>query len=65
MSATSARFDTESMTSVLQGWVARESPTHDAAAVNKMQDLVQAFFSVGSCSVERIPAATGSATRSR
>jgi glutamate carboxypeptidase len=53
------RFDTEAMTSVLQGWVARESPTLDAAAVNKMQDLVQAFFSVESCRVERIPGRDG------
>jgi glutamate carboxypeptidase len=56
---TDARFDTEAMTSVLQGWVARESPTMDAAAVNKMQDLVQAFFSVDSCQVERIPGRNG------
>jgi glutamate carboxypeptidase len=54
-----SRFDTEAMTSVLQGWVARESPTLDAAAVNKMQDLVQAFFSVGSCHVERIAGRDG------
>ena len=53
------RFDTEAMTSVLQGWVARESPTLDAAAVNKMQDLVQAFFSVDSCHVERIAGQNG------
>ena len=53
------RFDTEAMTSVLQGWVARESPTLDAAAVNKMQDLVQAFFSVESCGVERIAGRDG------
>jgi glutamate carboxypeptidase len=52
-------FDTESMTSVLQGWVARESPTHDCAAVNKMQDLVQAFFSVDCCHVERLPGKDG------
>ncbi len=52
-------FDTESMTSVLQGWVARESPTLDAAAVNKMQDLVQAFFSVDHCKVERIAGRDG------
>jgi glutamate carboxypeptidase len=54
-----SQFDTESMTSVLQGWVARESPTHDAAAVNKMQDLVQAFFSVDHCHVERIAGRDG------
>ncbi len=54
-----SRFDAEAMTSVLQGWVARESPTLDAAAVNKMQDLVQAFFSVGSCHVERLPGRDG------
>ncbi len=53
------RFDAEAMTSVLQGWVARESPTLDAAAVNKMQDLVQAFFSVASCHVERIAGRNG------
>jgi glutamate carboxypeptidase len=54
-----SRFDPEAMTSVLQGWVARESPTLDAAAVNKMQDLVQAFFSVDSCHVERFPGQNG------
>ncbi len=54
-----SRFDTEAMASVLQGWVARESPTLDAAAVNKMQDLVQAFFSVESCRVDRIPGRDG------
>jgi glutamate carboxypeptidase len=54
-----SRFDTEAMTSVLQGWVARESPTLDPAAVNKMQDLVQAFFSVASCHVERIAGRDG------
>jgi glutamate carboxypeptidase len=53
------QFDTESMASVLQGWVARESPTLDAAAVNKMQDLVQAFFSVDHCKVERMPGRDG------
>jgi glutamate carboxypeptidase len=53
------RFDTEAMTAVLQGWVARESPTLDSAAVNKMQDLVQAFFSVDSCHVERIEGSNG------
>jgi glutamate carboxypeptidase len=53
------RFDSEAMASVLQGWVARESPTRDAAAVNKMQDLVQAFFSVEHCKVERIPGRDG------
>ena len=53
------RFDTEAMTSVLQGWVARESPTLDAAAVNKMQDLVAAFFSVDCCRVERLPGRDG------
>jgi glutamate carboxypeptidase len=53
------RFDTEAMTAVLQGWVARESPTLDPAAVNKMQDLVQAFFSVEACHVERIPGRDG------
>jgi glutamate carboxypeptidase len=54
-----SRFDTEAMAAILQGWVARESPTLDAAAVNKMQDLVQAFFSVGSCAVERIEGRDG------
>jgi glutamate carboxypeptidase len=56
---TQTRFDTEAMTAVLQGWVARESPTLDPAAVNKMQDLVQAFFSVEACHVERIPGRDG------
>jgi glutamate carboxypeptidase len=53
------RFDGEAMASVLQGWVARESPTLDAAAVNKMQDLVAAFFSVDACKVERIAGRDG------
>jgi glutamate carboxypeptidase len=54
-----SRFDSEAMASVLQGWVARESPSLDPAAVNKMQDLVQAFFSVGSCHVERLAGRDG------
>jgi glutamate carboxypeptidase len=56
---TDARFDTEAMASVLEGWVARESPTSDAASVNRMQDLVQAYFSVASCRVERIAGRNG------
>jgi glutamate carboxypeptidase len=56
---TDARFDTEAMASVLEGWVARESPTSDAASVNRMQDLVQAFFAAGNCHVERLAGRDG------
>jgi glutamate carboxypeptidase len=54
MSTSVAGFDSGAMASVLEGWVARESPTRDPAAVNKMQDLVAAFFGGGACAVERI-----------
>ncbi|MCA3562750.1 MAG: M20 family metallopeptidase [Methylocystis sp.] len=56
---TNARFDSETIASVLEGWVARESPTMEAAAVNRMQDLVQAFFAAGNCHVERFAGRNG------
>ncbi len=36
------RFDTSAMVAGVSRWAACESPTHDAAAVNRMQDLVSA-----------------------
>lgn len=53
------RFDSEALASSLEGWVACESPTHDAAAVNRMQDLVQAFFAGSASHIERIPGRDG------
>lgn len=38
------RFDTAKMVEGVSRWAACESPTHDAAAVNRMQDLVSAEF---------------------
>jgi glutamate carboxypeptidase len=53
------RFDSDALAASLAGWVTCESPTHDAAAVNRMQDLAEAFFAGSDCLVERIPGRDG------
>jgi glutamate carboxypeptidase len=53
------RFDSEVLASELERWVACESPTHDAAAVNRMQDIAEAFFVGSNCQVERLPGRDG------
>ena len=39
MDVTKLPFDTDKMLNGLKRWIECESPTHDAAAVNRMMDL--------------------------
>ncbi|WP_333829121.1 M20/M25/M40 family metallo-hydrolase [Pararhodobacter sp.] len=50
-------FDTDAMLAGLRGWVECESPTWDAAAVNRMLDLATRDLSELGARVERIPGA--------
>jgi glutamate carboxypeptidase len=59
MTHASMRFDGEDMARHLVGWVREESPTRDAAAVNRMLRAVERFFADASCSVTRIPGRDG------
>jgi len=52
-------FDTEEMLDGLRPWIERESPTFDAAAVNRMMDLVQHEMAALGARVERIPGRMG------
>ncbi len=56
---TTLRFDTEEMLSGLRRWVETESPTHDAAAVNRMMDLAAHDLAVLGARIERIPGRLG------
>ena len=52
-------FDTEEMIAGLRPWIETESPTFDAAAVNRMMDLVQHELAALGGRVERIPGRMG------
>ncbi|WP_349359275.1 M20/M25/M40 family metallo-hydrolase [Stappia sp.] len=52
-------FDTEEMIAGLKPWIETESPTFDAAAVNRMMDLVQYEMAAMGARVERIPGRLG------
>jgi len=52
-------FDTEEMIAGLRPWIETESPTFDAAAVNRMMDLVQYEMAAMGARVERIPGRLG------
>ncbi len=52
-------FDSETMLAGLRAWVERESPTWDAAAVNRMLDLAAADMAIMGASVERIAGRNG------
>ncbi|WP_372837284.1 M20/M25/M40 family metallo-hydrolase [Puniceibacterium confluentis] len=52
-------FDTEEMLAGLKPWIETESPTFDAAAVNRMMDLVQHEMAALGARVERIPGRMG------
>jgi len=52
-------FDTEEMLDGLRPWIETESPTFDAAAVNRMMDLVQHEMAALGARVERIPGRMG------
>jgi len=52
-------FDTEEMLDGLRPWIETESPTFEAAAVNRMMDLVQHEMAALGARVERIPGRMG------
>ncbi|NKC30693.1 M20/M25/M40 family metallo-hydrolase [Falsiroseomonas selenitidurans] len=52
-------FDVESMLAGLRGWVECESPTFDAAAVNRMMDLAGRDLALLGARVDRIPGRMG------
>ncbi len=52
-------FDTETMLAGLRPWIECESPTYDAAAVNRMMDLASRDLARLGASVERIPGRMG------
>ena len=51
-------FKTDDMLAGLRSWVECESPTHDAAAVNRMMNLA-AYDLAGAATIERIPGRMG------
>jgi glutamate carboxypeptidase len=51
-------FDTDQMLAGLKPWIECESPTHDAAAVNRMMNLA-AYDLAGAATIERIPGRMG------
>ena len=51
-------FDTDEILAGLKPWIECESPTHDAAAVNRMMDLA-AYELAGHATIERIPGRMG------
>ncbi|MDK3074619.1 M20/M25/M40 family metallo-hydrolase [Sedimentitalea sp. JM2-8] len=51
-------FDTDEMLAGLKPWIECESPTHDAAAVNRMMDLA-AYDLAAEAAIERIPGRLG------
>lgn len=52
-------FDTDEMLAGLKPWIETESPTFDAAAVNRMVDLVQHELAAMGAITERIPGRMG------
>jgi glutamate carboxypeptidase len=52
-------FDAEEMLRGLRPWIETESPTFDAAAVNRMMDIVQHDMAMLGARVERIPGRMG------
>ncbi len=52
-------FDTERLLAGIRSWVETESPTYDAAAVNRMMDLAAHDLAVLGARIERIPGRMG------
>jgi len=52
-------FDADEMVEGLRPWVECESPTWDAAAVNRMMDLASRDLAIMGASIERIPGRMG------
>ncbi|MBX2825302.1 MAG: M20/M25/M40 family metallo-hydrolase [Gammaproteobacteria bacterium] len=55
MNYTSLPFDAETMVTGLRSWIECESPTYDAAAVNRMMDIAAYELASLGAVVERIP----------
>src|SRR5436309_13272945 len=52
-------FDSEAMLEGLRGWVECESPTWDAAAVNRMMDIAARDLAVAGARIERVAGRMG------
>ena len=52
-------FDADAMLEGLREWVECESPTHDAAAVNRMMSLAARHLALMGATVETIPGRMG------
>jgi glutamate carboxypeptidase len=52
-------FDVPEMLEGVRAWIEAESPTYDAAAVNRMMDLAMRDFAMAGAAVERIPGSQG------
>jgi len=53
------RLDAEEILAGIRGWVEMESPSHDAAAVNRLVDKVEGELRTLGARVERIPGRDG------
>ena len=52
-------FDTDKMLAGLRSWIECESPTYDAASVNRMMDLAAYDLAACGAEIERIPGRSG------
>ena len=59
MNPTNLPFDADAMLAGLRPWIECESPTYDAAAVNRMMDLAARDLALMVARIERIPGRTG------
>ena len=59
MDPTAPPFDADAMLEGLFAWVACESPTYDAPAVNRMMDLASRALAIAGGRIERIPGRMG------
>ena len=59
MNPTNLPFDADAMLAGLRPWIECESPTYDAAAVNRMMDLAARDLALMGARIERIPGRTG------
>ena len=58
----SSTFSAEALLDELLDWVRIESPTYDAATVNRMEDFIAPRIEALGFAVERLPGAMGWAT---
>ena len=59
MDPSALQFDADAMLTGLREWVECESPTYDAAAVNRMMDLASRTLVLGGARIERIAGRMG------